>query len=64
MYKIRIDLISNIIINAMAICYVHAFCQQISIFQVHLFHLYGAYKGYMGVTYMSLVSPISVGCKN
>jgi len=54
MYKIRIDLISNIIINAMAICYVHAFCQQISIFQVHLFHLYGAYKGYMGVTYMAI----------
>jgi len=44
--------------TAMAICYVHALYQLISIFQAQLFHLYGAYKGYMGVTYMSIVSPI------
>jgi len=42
----------------MAIWYVHALCQIISILQVQLFHLYGAYKGYMGVTYLSIVSPI------
>jgi len=35
----------------MVICYVHAFCHTIRIFQVQLFHLYRAYKGYMGVTY-------------
>jgi len=48
----------------LAICYVYAFCQIISIFQVQLFHLCGAYKGYMGVTYMSLISPVYVGCMN
>ena len=32
---------------AMVICYVHAFCHTISIFQVQLFHLYRAYKGYI-----------------
>jgi len=35
-----------------------------SIFQVQLFHLYGAYKGYMGVTYMSIVSPKYVPWKS
>ena len=35
-----------------------------SIFQVQLFHLNEAYKGYMGVTYMSIVSPIYVPCKS
>jgi len=29
-----------------------------SIFQIQLFHLYGAYKGMIGVTYMSSVNPI------
>ena len=46
------------------ICYIHALCQLISIFQVQLFHIYGAYKGYMGVTYMSIVSPIYVPWKS
>jgi len=38
-------------INTFLVYFKYAFCQIIIIFQIHvqLFHLYGAYKGYMGV---------------